>query len=176
MSNLLNSSLLGILILVGVFLRLSVTVLCVCVCRYVCVLCACLHAYIRILWIQLFHWSLWLMHTRHSDSRKVHWNRALSFSPVFVCGVFPSVWPLVSHGKDCLCIWSWSEVQRVHCSQEGFVSIIWLQRGFFSSPQKRRAVIKNTSSPLSLWAQPALIYERRRFSPIILSPASAPLC
>ena len=38
----------------------------------------------RILWIQLSHWSLWLMHTRHSDSRKVHWNR-LCLSPQLLC-------------------------------------------------------------------------------------------
>lgn len=68
--------------------------------------CACLHAYIRALWIQLFHWSLWLMHTRHSDSRKVHWNTAPSFSPVSVCGASPSFWPLASRREDCLCIWS----------------------------------------------------------------------
>lgn len=38
---------------------------------YVC-MCVCVRACVCMQMIQLSHWSLWLMHSRHSDSRNVH--------------------------------------------------------------------------------------------------------
>lgn len=106
--------LLPLVCLLSLFLWVSE---CMCAC-----LCACLHAYTRMhthAVIQLSHWSLWLMHTRHSDSRKVHWNR-LCLSPHHFCVcmcvsvgcAIPSIWPLISQGKDCLCIWSLSAFNK----------------------------------------------------------------
>lgn len=84
---------------------------------------------------------------------------------------FPSFWPLISHGKDYLCIWSWSKLNKFIIQDKVF----YLKsdpRGLLHSETTSDYFEKNHLQYESkLKSQPALIYGSRIYPPIILPNA-----